>query len=157
MPGILTEAGMLAVAAAVGYAETAFVTEQGVDGDPCRSRVRYFSPIAEVPFCGHATIALAVALSVRDGAGSFTFDTPVGPVVIETAGEGADTTASFTGVEPRLAEFDDAVLAELLGLLGVGQGDLDPAYPPRIAYSGNWHPVLVVADRTLFDAFGFYL
>ena len=34
--------------------------------------------------------ALAVALSVRDGAGSFTFDTPVGPVVIETAGEGAD-------------------------------------------------------------------
>ncbi|WP_307857156.1 PhzF family phenazine biosynthesis protein [Pseudarthrobacter albicanus] len=74
--GHLDDAGMLAVAAAVGYAETAFVTEQGVDGDPRRSRVRYFSPIAEVPFCGHATIALAVALSERDGAGSFTFDTP---------------------------------------------------------------------------------
>lgn len=151
----LDEAEMLAVAAAVGYAETAFVTDQGVDGDPRRSRVRYFSPIAEVPFCGHATIALAVALSGRDGAGSFTFDTPVGPIVIETAGEGTDVTASFTAVEPRLAEFDDAVLAELLGLLGVGQGDLDPAYPPRIAYSGNWHPVLVLADRTLFDSFGF--
>lgn len=151
----LDEAEMLAVAAAVGYAETAFVTEQGVDGDPRRSRVRYFSPIAEVPFCGHATIALAVALSGRDGAGSFTFDTPVGPIVIETAGEGTDVTASFTAVEPRLADFDDAVLAELLGLLGVGQGDLDPAYPPRIAYSGNWHPVLVIADRALFDSFGF--
>ena len=151
----LDEAGMLAVAAAVGYAETAFVTEQGVDGDPRRSRFRYFSPIAEVPFCGHATIALAVALSVRDGTGSFTFDTPVGPVVIETAGEGADITASFTAMEPRLAEFDDTVLAELLGLLGVGQGDLDPAYPPGIAYSGNWHPVLVLARRTLFDSFGF--
>src|SRR6188472_4418144 len=73
----MDEAGMLAVAAAVGYAETAFVTEQGVDGDARRSRVRYFSPIAEVPFCGHATIALAVALSVRDGVGFFTFDTPV--------------------------------------------------------------------------------
>lgn len=151
----LDEAEMLAVTAAVGYAETAFVTEQGVDGDPRRSRARYFSPIAEVPFCGHATIALAVALSGRDGAGSFAFDTPVGPIVIETAGDGADVTASFTAVEPGLTEFDDAVLAELLGLLGVGLGDLAPAYPPRIAYSGNWHPVLVVADRTLFDAFGF--
>lgn len=151
----LDEAGMLAVAADVGYAETAFVTEQGVDGDPRRSRVRYFSPIAEVPFCGHATIALAVALSVRDGVGSFTFDTPVGPVVIETAGDGGDVTASFTAVEPQLTEFDEAVLDELLGLLGVGRGDLDPAYPPRIAYSGNWHPVLVLADATLFDSFGF--
>lgn len=149
----LDDAGMLAVAAAVGYAETAFVTEPGLGGDPRRSRVRYFSPIAEVPFCGHATIALAVALSARDGAGSFTFDTPVGPV--ETAGDGDDITASFTGVEPQLAVFDDDILADLLGLLGVGLTDLDPAYPPRIAYSGNWHPVLVVADSTLFDSFAF--
>jgi PhzF family phenazine biosynthesis protein len=151
----LDEERMLAVAAAVGYAETAFVTEHVVEGDPRRSRVRYFSPIAEVPFCGHATIALAVALSARDGAGPFTFDTPVGPIIIKTAGEGADVTASFAAVEPQLAEFDDAVLAEILGLLGAGPGDLDPAYPPRIAYSGNWHPVLVFADRTLFDSFGF--
>jgi PhzF family phenazine biosynthesis protein len=146
---------MLAVAATVGYAETAFVTEPGVDGDPRRSRLRYFSPIAEVPFCGHATIALAVALSARDGAGSFTFDTPVGPVLIETAGDGDDITASFTGVEPQLAVFDDDVLADLLGLLGVGLTDIDPAYPPRIAYSGNWHPVLVFADSNLFDSFAF--
>ncbi|MCY1378166.1 phenazine biosynthesis protein, PhzF family [compost metagenome] len=47
------------------------------------------------------------------------------------------------------------MLAELLGLLGVGRGDLDPVYPPRIAYSGNWHPVLVLDDPTLFDSFGF--
>ena len=151
----LDDAGMLAVAAAVGYAETAFVTEQGVDGDPRRSRVRYFSPSAEVPFCGHATIALAVALSDRVGVGSFTFDTPVGPVLIQTSGEGAEITASFTAVEPRLAEFKDAVLVELLRLLGVEQGDLHPSYPPRISYSGNWHPVLVLADRTLFDSFSF--
>lgn len=108
-------------AAAVGYAETAFVTEYGVDGDRRRIRVRYSSPVAEVPFCGYATVALAVALSVRDGAGSFTSDTPVGPVVIETSGDGADITASFTAVEPQLAAFDEAVLAELLGLLGAGR------------------------------------
>ena len=55
---------MLEIAAEVGYSETAFVTER----EPTASYdVRYFSPEAEVPFCGHATIATAVALAERDG------------------------------------------------------------------------------------------
>ncbi|MFH5877582.1 PhzF family phenazine biosynthesis protein [Arthrobacter sp. NA-172] len=132
-----------------------FVTEKGVDGDPRRNRVRYFSPIAEVPFCGHATIALAVALSGRDGAGTFVFDTAVGPVVIETEGRGAAVTACFTSVEPRVAEFPDGVLDSLLGLLGVGRAELHPGYPPMIAFAGNWHPILVLAERGVFDSFVF--
>lgn len=41
----LDEAQMQRIAAEIGYAETAFVTGSG------RSRgIRYFSPIAEVPF-----------------------------------------------------------------------------------------------------------
>ena len=34
--------------------------------------VRYFSPLAEVPFCGHATIATAVAYAERHGPGDLT-------------------------------------------------------------------------------------
>ena len=151
----LDDARMQAIAADVGYAESVFVTEAAVDGDVRRNRVRYFSPIAEVPFCGHATIALAVALSGRDGTGTFIFDTPVGPVSIETVGQGAAVTARFTSVEPRVAEFPDGVLAALLGLLGVGRADLHPAYPPMIAFAGNWHPILVFAERGTFDAFVF--
>ncbi|MGO4228917.1 PhzF family phenazine biosynthesis protein [Arthrobacter sp. YAF34] len=151
----LDDARMQAIAADVGYAETVFVTEAAVDGDARRNRVRYFSPIAEVPFCGHATIALAVALSGRDGAGTFIFDTPVGPVAIETAGQGAAVTASFTSVEPRVTEFPDGVLSALLGLLGVDRGELHPAYPPMIAFAGNWHPILVFAERKTFDSFVF--
>ncbi len=151
----LDDARMQAIAADVGYAETVFVTEAAVDGDSRRNRVRYFSPIAEVPFCGHATIALAVALSGRDGAGTFIFETPVGPVAIETAGQGAAVTASFTSVEPRVTEFPDGVLSTLLGLLGVDRGELHPAYPPMIAFAGNWHPILVFAERKTFDSFVF--
>jgi PhzF family phenazine biosynthesis protein len=151
----LDDAGMQAIASGIGYAETVFVTEIAVDGDTRRNRVRYFSPIAEVPFCGHATIALAVALSGRDGAGSFVFDTAVGPVVIGTALRGAAVTASFTSVEPRIAEFADGVLDSLLGLLGVGQGELHPGYPPMVAFAGNWHPILVFAERSTFDSFIF--
>jgi PhzF family phenazine biosynthesis protein len=149
------DARMQAIAADIGYAETVFVTEARVDGDVRRNRVRYFSPIAEVPFCGHATIALAVALSGRDGSGTFVFDTAVGPVAIETATRGAAVTARFTSVEPRVAEFPDGVLATLLGLLGVDRGDLHPAYPPMIAFAGNWHPILVFAERRTFDSFVF--
>ncbi len=151
----LDDAGMQAIAADIGYAETVFVTEKTVDGDARRNRVRYFSPIAEVPFCGHATIALAVALSGRDGAGTFVFDTKVGPVVIETAAHGASVTASFTSVEPRVAGFPDGVLDSLLGLLGVGQGELHPGYPAMVAFAGNWHPILVFAERDTFDSFAF--
>jgi PhzF family phenazine biosynthesis protein len=130
---------MQAIAAAVGYAETAFVTDPAVGGDPRRSRVRYFSPIAEVPFCGHATIALAVVLSTRVGAGTFAFDTPVGPVVIETEGVGEQTKASFTAIEPRINTFSAGVLAELLGLLGITEED----------------PVLFIDQRRVFDSLDF--
>ena len=151
----LADAQMQAIAAEIGYAETVFVTESRVGGDSRRNRVKYFSPIAEVPFCGHATIALAVALSRRDGTGTFIFDTAVGPVTIETAGQGAGVTASFTSVAPRVAEFPDGVLTTLLGLLGVSRAELHPAYPPMVAYAGNWHPILVFADRRTFDSFVF--
>ena len=41
-----------------------------------RYRVRYFSPLAEVPFCGHATIATGVALGERGLAASASPDAP---------------------------------------------------------------------------------
>ena len=55
---------MQRIAAEVGYSETAFLAPDGT-GRPGRWRVRYFSPLAEVPFCGHATIASGVALAGR--------------------------------------------------------------------------------------------
>jgi len=53
---------MQKVAFDVGYSETAFAEPQE-DG----FRVRYFSPLSEVPFCGHATIALGAALAKAYG------------------------------------------------------------------------------------------
>ncbi|HET9902021.1 MAG TPA: PhzF family phenazine biosynthesis isomerase, partial [Actinomycetes bacterium] len=54
----LSDRDMLQIAADVGYSETAFL----VDAGNGRYDVRYFSPLAEVPFCGHATIASGVLL-----------------------------------------------------------------------------------------------
>ena len=139
----LTEQQMLATAAEVGFSETAFLLP---DGD--RVRARYFSPLAEVSFCGHATIAAAVARAERSGPGPLVLDTMAGPVPVAT-GRDADGSwqATLTSVPPRTAELPDADLEAVLGALGWPSSDLDPALPPRVAYAGAWHPVLAVRTR----------
>lgn len=150
----LDDREMQRIAAEVDYAETAFVTARDEDGVD----IRYFSPIAEVPFCGHATVATAVAL-VDHGetpAGELTFRTPVGPVVIRTAKTaGGGTTASFTSVEPAVDELPAAVLDRLLAEIGVDESALDGRMPPALAYAGNRHPIVVIASRAVFDDFTF--
>jgi PhzF family phenazine biosynthesis protein len=151
----LDDAEMQKTAADVGFAETAFITEPAIAGDIRHARVRYFSPIAEVPFCGHATVATAVALARRDGVGTVVFETPVGAIQIVTTHDGGQITAAFTSVEPKLGGLAAEVLDTLLVQLGVARDDLDPRFPPQLSFAGNWHPVLVFADRAVFDGFTF--
>ncbi|KQV16674.1 MULTISPECIES: PhzF family phenazine biosynthesis protein [unclassified Kitasatospora] len=140
----LDSADQLAIAAELGYSETAFLTP----GASERSfAVRYFSPLAEVPFCGHATVATAVALAERIGPGELLFETGVGPVPIAvTAGTDA-LEATLTSVEPHVLEVSAADVAEALALLGWSATELDAALPPRIAYAGARHLVLAAATR----------
>ncbi|WP_169582661.1 MULTISPECIES: PhzF family phenazine biosynthesis protein [Microbacterium] len=146
----LSVADMQRIAADVGYAETAFVTGAGRDRG-----IRYFSPVAEVPFCGHATVASAVAIAEVLGDGVFVFASPVGPIEITTASDGGSRRASFTSVEPWVAPLDESDLDAVLALIGRTRDDLDPRHPPRLAFAGNPHPLIVLADRGVFDGFGF--
>ncbi|MDJ0383010.1 PhzF family phenazine biosynthesis isomerase [Streptomyces sp. G-G2] len=147
----LDDARMLEIAAGLGYSETAFLTAppEGLEGEPGRAfTVRYFSPKAEVPFCGHATVATAVALGERIGPGELVFATPAGTVpVTVTATDGGGLRAVLTSVEPRLEEVADADLAEALAALDWATADLDPAFPAKIAYAGARHLVLGAATR----------
>ena len=151
----LDDAAMQRLSAKVGYSETAFVVESNVGGDPRRSRVRYFSPRAEVPFCGHATVATAVVMAELSGPGQFTFDTAVGEVVLNTEQTENGILAAFTSVEPDVRELEPATLRTLLNLLGLTDTDLDDRYPVRVAYAGNWHPIVVLRELGTFDSFRF--
>ena len=139
----MTEADMLAVAADVGFSETAFLLPAGD-----RTGVRYYSPLAEVSFCGHATIATAVAHAERAGAGRLSLETPAGLVEVTTRqDDDGRWTATLTSVPPRTTDLAPADRDALLDALGWSLGDLDPALPPRVAYAGAWHPVLAVRSR----------
>jgi len=135
---------MLAIAAELGYSETAFLL--GTD-------IRYFSPLAEVPFCGHATIATAVALAERDGPGEIVLATASGPVPVTTRlDEAGRILATLTSVPARISDIAPKDLRELLASLGWGTTDLDPALPPRVGYAGAWHPVIAAATRQRLSA-----
>lgn len=146
----LDDARMLAIAADLGYSETAFLTAppEGLEGEPGRAfTIRYFSPRAEVPFCGHATVATAVALGERIGTGDLVFATRAGTVPVTVAEQDGELRATLTTVEPHSEAVADADVAEALAALDWPAADLDPALPPRIAFAGARHLVLGAATR----------
>src|SRR4051812_16711499 len=146
----LDDSDMLAIAADLGYSESAFLTAppEGLGGQEGRAySIRYFSPKAEVPFCGHATVAAAVALAERIGPGELVFATRAGTVPVEVAEESGTVRAPPTSVEPHIEEIADAALDEALAALGWPAADPDPAFPPHIAFAGARHLVLAAATR----------
>jgi len=144
----LSDARMLAMAAEVGYSETAFLSPRPSGGTGVREyEARYFSPEAEVPFCGHATIASAVALAERDGTGDLIFHIGGGPVPVRTTRDAAGgITAALTSVVPHVDDIAAGEVQTALGLLGWSTEDLDPAFPPKVAFAGVRH--LILAART---------
>jgi len=139
---IFPDAGtMQRIAAEVGFSETAFVTPRtGFD-----RAVRYFSPEAEVSFCGHATIATGVVLGEAGGSGTYRLATAVGKVPVTVRSQGGHLEASFTSVEPTHTAAPRALLDEALSALGWTREDLDDSIPPARAYAGAWHLVLAAA------------
>lgn len=147
----LDDTVMLEIAAEVGYSETAFLVPRGEPRER-RYAVRYFSPEAEVSFCGHATIASGVVLGERLGPGSYVLDTGQGPVDLEVRDDGDHPVATLTSVTPSVEESDEGLVAETLDALGWTAAALDPAFLPAIGYAGARHLILVLASReTLAD------
>ena len=133
------------IASEVGYSETAFLEP----GEDRRHGLRFFSPVAEVAFCGHATIATAVALAQRDGPGDFTFDTPAGLIDVGTGIDDDRTVARLTSVPTRSRPATEGELAEALPALRWIATDLAPGTTPHVAFAGNEHLVLEVRSREI--------
>ena len=135
---------MQAVAASVGYSETAFVAPSAGS----TRTVRYFSPLHEVPFCGHATIATGVALALTHiDIDQYQFTTEAGPVAVDIDRSGTALTAALTSVEPHYSPATTTLVDRALSLLGWRTDDLDLAIPPAVAYAGAFHLVLAVKSR----------
>lgn len=140
----LTDSQMLAIAHDVGYSETAFVVPDPDSTDPRRRRLRYFSPVAEVAFCGHATIATAVALAEREGPGHLQLTTMAGPVPVNTFSDEAGISATLTSPPAHTRPVEADVLHRTLAALRWSPEHLDPRFPAHVAHAGNDHLILAV-------------
>ena len=133
---------MQAVAAEVGFSETAFAAPSGEGW-----RVRYFSPESEVPFCGHATIALGAALAMHAGEGIFSLELNNTAITVEGYRDGERFAAILQSPPTWSRPADPALVSEALALFGFAQDDLDPRIPPAIAHGGATHLVLAFRER----------
>lgn len=135
-------AAMQAIAAEIGFSETAFAAPEGGAW-----RVRYFSPVMEVPFCGHATIALGAALAHRFG--DRTFELHLNASVISVSGrrDGNTIAAALQSPPTRSAPLDPGLRDELLDLFGYASPDLDPKLPPAKIHGGADHVLLALRSR----------
>lgn len=102
---------MLAIAAEVGYSETVFAAPNA-DG----WRVRYFAPEIEVPFCGHATIALGAALALAHGDGTFTLQLNDTRITVTGWRKESGLMAALQSPRTRSAQAPEALVAAALGL-----------------------------------------
>jgi len=133
---------MLKVAKEVGYSETAFLVKQGNDW-----RVRYFAPEIEVPFCGHATIALGAALGEKFGEGEYKLILNDSQITVRAEKSANGMLATLQS--PRTSSVDVFVdtVDKFLAGFQLTRDDLDPAFPVRFASAGAKHLILVLKDR----------
>ena len=138
---------MQQLAAEVGYSETAFAMQQGEAW-----RVRYFSPESEVPFCGHATIALGAALALKHGNGVFKLKLNQADITVEGKNSGDTLFAALQSPPTHSAAMPGRLLAEVLSLFGYQNSDLNVEIPPANVNAGANHLVLCLNSRAALSA-----
>ncbi len=133
---------MQRIAAEVGFSETAFAAPEGDSW-----RVRYFAPQSEVPFCGHATIALGAALALKEGDGVFSLTLNNANITVEGANKDGALTAALQSPPTRSEKASATLVSEVMELFGYSADDLHKDVPPALIHGGADHFVLALNSR----------
>ncbi len=140
-------ADMQRVAGEVGFSETAFAVREGEGW-----RVRYFSPEMEVPFCGHATIALGAALAMRHGDGIYSLQLNAGTISVEGRRDGERYAAALQSPPTQSEPLAPRALSDALSLFGLSEADLHPEVAPARIHAGADHVLLMLKSREALAA-----
>ena len=145
-------AEMQSIAADVGYSETVFA-------EPSQNswRVRYFSPESEVPFCGHATIALGAALARQNGPGVYSLALNNANISVEGFSESDNYSAALQSPITHSKPADTKTVQAALKLFGYEQQDLNRNIPPAFANGGANHFIICLNSRYKLSAMTYNL
>lgn len=111
---VLSVDRMQSIARELNQSETAFLRGDGVK-DPYT--IRFFSPIQEIPLCGHATLASAKVLFEEQGGTTVVF-TNINGLALSASRAGDNIVLNFPLYDTRPSEVPDSML-EALGISAV--------------------------------------
>ena len=155
LKGPMAESAMRSIAAEVGYSETAFAYP--IAEDKSAWRVRYFSPESEVPFCGHATIALGAVLGEHAGAGEYKLTINSAEIAVKTELTEQGVAATLTSPPTHSRPVTEDELTQALNLFGLSEQDLDEQLPPAYIHGGANHIVLPLQNRQTLASMAYSL
>ncbi len=147
-----TSAQMQAMAKEVGYSETVFACRQGDQW-----LVRYFSPESEVPFCGHATIALGAILAREFGNNQYQLQLSQGRISVSGEANGETILASLQSPATKSSALDATLLNSALTMFGLDREELDLRIPPALIHGGADHLLLCLKSRQALRDMGYDL
>ncbi|HWQ08911.1 MAG TPA: PhzF family phenazine biosynthesis isomerase, partial [Holophaga sp.] len=148
----LDERQMQLVARELNNSETAFLLPaKGPDHDVW---IRFFTPQAEVPSCGHATVAAHYARALEYGIRqeSLVQLTGAGLMPIRILEDGADRRVRMTQgpaiFEPPLP---GAMAQRIRQALGLSEEDAEPGLPVQIVSTGHSKVLVPIRRRAVLD------
>ncbi|MEO6186553.1 MAG: PhzF family phenazine biosynthesis isomerase [Steroidobacteraceae bacterium] len=145
----LTESQMRSLARELNKGDTAFVLRPTADDHDIG--VRFFSPLKEMPFVGHATLAAHAVLARQSPRPLRRQKGSTGIVEVQTLPIGAGF--SIRQPAPAIGRTLTTVeLAQVLPLLGLSTEQLDASCPARIAGTASTRLLLGVRDAAALDA-----
>lgn len=135
---------MQRTAAEIGYSETVFAARQG----DSVWRTRYFAPNMEVPFCGHATLALGAALAETIAPGQYALHLNEGEITVEARVANGLIRAALQSPETGSRPAEETCVQEARELFALDASDMDARIPPAIAWAGATHLILGLASKS---------
>ncbi|HFB54770.1 MAG TPA: PhzF family phenazine biosynthesis protein [Hellea balneolensis] len=139
---------MQSLAAEVGFSETVFARPLAPDAPFENWQARYFSPESEVPFCGHATIALGAALALQHGNGEFALTLNDAQITVTGEKVGDTLKAALQSPPTQSRAAPSNITAHALALFGYSRENLAGTLPPALAHAGANHLILALNNRS---------
>lgn len=148
----LDAAAMQKIAREMNLSETAFIINKKTDEYDIE--VRFFTPTAEVPICGHATISAHYVYARENGikSGIIRQKTKAGILPVEIIQDGDDLKVAMT--QARIAfesPIENDQRQRLIDGLGIKDDDICDDLPIQIVSTGHSKVMIPVKSKKILD------
>jgi len=148
----LTEAEMQAIARELNNSETAFILPPDSNGHELK--IRFFTPLMEVPSCGHATVAAHYVRAVENKFPSrmYNHKIGIGTLPIEIIKNNDDYTVIMTQGKPVFGNILSGSEREaVLNALHLNENDIDSRAPFQIVDTGHSKVMIVIKSKAVLN------